>query len=403
MNATQKRIAIWSGVGVLVAAALSLAFLPQPVTADLIRVSRQPMTVTVDEEGQTRVHDVFVLSAPVAGRVQRIEAHVGDAVEAGRTVLASIEPGDPTLLDPRSEAQGEAAVQAAESALALAEAEVAQAEAELTFAREEHVRGHKLIVDGTISQRELDNIERNYKTRQAALATARAGLQIRGFELAQAKAQMMSPIDTQALHGTCECIAITAPVSGRVLRIPNPSERVVPAGEPLLEIGDPADLEIVVDFLSADAVKVEPGQRVIIERWGGGTELEGRVRRVEPFGYTKVSALGIEEQRVNVIIDLTSAPAEWRRLGHGYQVDVRIVLWEQPDVITVPLTALFRNGEDWAVFVAAEGRATLSNVRIGRRNGLMAEVTHGLSPNQQIIAHPSDQVVDGVRLQARHQ
>ncbi|MDJ0656755.1 MAG: HlyD family efflux transporter periplasmic adaptor subunit [Xanthomonadales bacterium] len=401
MNATQKRIVMWSVVGVLLVAALAIAFAPQPVTVDLITLSRQPMAVTVDEEGETRIHDVFVLSAPVAGRVQRIDARVGDVVEAGTTVLASIEPGDPVLLDPRSEAQAQAGVQAAESARALAEAEVSQAQAELEFAKAEHDRAHELIADGTISQRDFDSIERSYKTRQAALATARAGLQIRNFELDRARAQLLSPVETQSLHGQCVCLPITAPVNGRVLQVPNSSERVVAAGEPLLEIGDPTDLEIVVDFLSADAVKVESGQQVIIERWGGDIPLEGRVRRVEPFGYTKVSALGIEEQRVNVVIDLSSDPADWQRLGHGYQVDVRIVLWDQADVLAVPLTALFRDQEQWSVFVANDGRAEIRQLELGRRNGLVAQVTAGLAAGEQIIAHPSDQVLDGVRIRSR--
>lgn len=401
MNANTKRILLWSIIALAVVTGLSLTFIPQAVTVDLITLEHSSMTVTVDEEGETRVHDVFVLSAPVAGRVQRIEAHVGDVVAAGQTILASIEPGDPTLLDPRSEAQAKAAVQAAKSARALALAEVEQAQAELDFAKAEFDRAHELIADNTISQRDVDNANRTYKTGKAALATARAGLQMRNFELEQARAQLLSPIDTQALHGKCACIPITAPVSGRVLKIPNTSERVVAAGEPLLEIGDPAELEIVVDFLSADAVQIEAGQRVIIDRWGGEQPLEGRVRRVEPFGYTKVSALGIEEQRVNIVVDLVSAPDQWQRLGHGYQVEVRVVLWEQDQVLTVPLTALFRNRENWAVFVAKNGRAELREVELGQRNGLVAEIAVGLDPADQVILHPSDRVLDGVRITAR--
>lgn len=401
MNAKSKRILIWSVIAAIVIAALSLTFIPQAVTVDLIALKPESMRVTVNDEGITRVHDVFVLSAPVTGRLLRIDAHVGDSVDAGKTVLASIEPGDPTLLDPRSEAQAKAAVQAAESARALAVAEVDQAKAELAFARAEYNRAHELIAANTISQRDLDNAERIYKTRKAALATARAGLQVRSFELDQAKAQLLSPIDTQQTHGKCACIPITAPINGRVLRIPNASERVVTAGEPLLEIGDPADLEIIVDFLSADAVRIEVGQRVVIDRWGGPHVLEGRVRTIEPFGFTKISALGIEEQRVNVVIDLVGAPELWQRLGHGYQVDVQVVLWEEDDILTLPLTALFRYEREWAVFVNANGRAELREVVLGRRNGLVAEVTGQLTEGEEIVLHPSNQIIDGVRIVAR--
>ncbi|MDH3532427.1 MAG: HlyD family efflux transporter periplasmic adaptor subunit, partial [Gammaproteobacteria bacterium] len=292
-------------------------------------------------------------------------------------------------------------VRAAESARTLAEAEVEQARAELEFAQREHERANALIKDGTISQRELDTAERNSRTRKAALATAIAALDVRLYELERARAALVSPTQTMTATVDCDCVSIRAPVDGQVLRILQQSEAVVAAGEPLLEIGNPRDLEIVVDLLSADAVKVEAGQRVIIERWGGDVPLEGRVRLVEPFGFTKISALGIEEQRVNVIIDLTSAEEQWQKLAHGYQVDVRIVLWEQPDAVTLPLLALFRDGSDWAVFVETDGRAELRAVQIGRRNSLEAEVMGGLDAGERVVLHPSDRVRPGVRIAAR--
>jgi HlyD family secretion protein len=331
----------------------------------------------------------------------RIEAEAGDEVIANETVIAEIEPVDPTFLDFRSEAQAQAAIRAAESARTLAQAEVDQAAAELEFARAEVERARELIVDNTISRRELDDAERNHKTAKAAYATTLAGLQVRNFELERARAELLSPAEVRLKRGDCECVPISAPVDGRVLRVLQESEGVVPAGEPLLEIGDPADLEIVVDLLSADAVRVAAGQRVVIEGWGGETPVAGRVRRVEPFGFTKISALGIEEQRVNVIIDFTSPREQWQRLGHGYQVDLRIVLWEGVDVVKLPLTALFRDGDQWAVFVESGGRAQHRHVEIGRRNGLEAEITGGLEVGERVIMHPSDKVIDGIRVTGR--
>jgi HlyD family secretion protein len=401
MTAMNKRIVIWTVLAGLVASALMLAFRPQPVAVDLTTVQPGTMVVMVAEEGFTRVHDMYELSAPVAGRVKRIEVHVGDAVVAGETVLAQIEPGDPTLLDPRSEAQARAALQTAESALVLAQAEVKQAEAEMEFAESEWRRSNDLVAKGTISRRDFDNADRGHKAGKAALDTARAALQMRMFELDQARAQLLSPAEARAPHEDCDCVPITAPVSGRVMRILNPSARVVASGEPLLEIGNPGDLEIIVDFLSADAVLIRPGQTVIIEGWGGPEPLAGRVRVVEPFGFTKVSALGIEEQRVNVTIDFVGPAEQRERLGHGYQVEARVVLWEAESVLTVPLTALFRTDEGWAVFVEEDGRSRARPVQLSQRNGLVAEVVEGLQPGDRVLTHLSDRITGGARITER--
>ncbi len=398
MADTNQRWYFWGGLISILVIGLVFAFRPRAVVVDLVTIERGPLEITVDEEGETRVHDVYVLSAPVAGRMRRVDLHAGDAVAAIDTVVAEIQPIDPAFLDPRSEAQAQADVRAAESARTLALAEVEQAQAELNFAEREHERAKELIVDGTISQRDLDLAERNIDTARALLATASAALDVRNYELERAKAALVSPIETMDTGLDCDCVSIRSPVDGQVLRILQQSEAVVQAGAPLVEIGDSRDLEIVVDLLSADAVKVEPGQRVVIERWGGEKALEGRVRLVEPFGFTKVSALGIEEQRVNVVIDLTSAEADWQRLAHGYQVDVRIVLWQDDDTLTVPLLALFRDGEEWAVFVETNGRAELQHVEIGRRNSLNAELVGGLEPGARVVLHPSDRVLSGVRI-----
>ena len=401
MTAKTKRLILWSSLLAVLVIALAFAFRPQPIAVDTIEVRRSTLVVTVDDEGQTRVHDVYVLSAPVAGHMRRIDLHVGDPVAARETVVAEIAPIDPAFLDPRSEAQARADVRAAESAEALTRAAVDQAEAELEFAEREQVRATQLFAEGTISERERDDAQRTFRTRRAILATALAALDVRSYELERARATLVTPVGAPAHAEACNCVAIRAPVDGSVLRILQQSEGVVAVGAPLVEIGDPRDLEIVVDLLSSDAVNVAAGQRVSVERWGGALPLEGRVRLVEPYGFTKISALGIEEQRVNAIIDLTSQPEAWSRLAHGYQVDVRIVLWEESDALVMPLLALFRDGDAWAVFVAAGDRAELRHVTLGRRNRLEAQILDGVAEGERVVLHPSNRVQTGARIVER--
>ncbi|MBT3045958.1 MAG: HlyD family efflux transporter periplasmic adaptor subunit [Candidatus Thiodiazotropha sp.] len=401
MSANAKRILLWSLLGLILAATLVWAFIPKPIPVDMLTLEPGEMTVTVDEEGETRVRDVFVLSAPISGRALRIDAEVGDEVLAQQIKVAEIEPTDATLLDPRSEAQARADIRAAEANLVLAEASVKEARVELDFARSELKRARKLRADAVMSERELEDAERAFRTRQAALETAIANRQARQAELERARAQLISPTDARVKSDDCPCVPIRSPVDGRILKILHKSEGVVAAGEPLVEIGDPTDLEIVADLLSSDAVKVEQGQRVIIENWGGDKPLEGAVRRVEPFGFTKVSALGIEEQRVNVIIDFTSPKEAWSRIAHGYQVDVRIVLWQGSGVLKLPLTALFRDSDEWAVFLEVEGKASKRLVTLGRRTGLEAEILSGISAGERVVVHPGDKIAEGIDIEAR--
>jgi HlyD family secretion protein len=398
MNAHWKRILLWSLLGLILLGTLIWAFIPRPIPVDLLTLSHGEMVVTVDEEGETRVRDVFVLSAPISGRAMRIGAEVGDEVIADETLIAEIEPIDPTLLDPRSEAQARADIRAAEANLNLAEATVKEARVELEFALSELKRARTLRQEAVISERELESAERTQQTRQAALETAVAARQARTAELERARAQLISPTETRNDSKDCQCVPIKAPVNGRILKILHKSEGVVNAGEPLVEIGDPTQLEIAADLLSSDAVKVRPGQSVIIGNWGGEVDLAGSVRRVEPFGFTKVSALGIEEQRVNVIIDFTSPKTQWSRIAHGYQVDVRIVLWRGSDVLKLPLTALFRDGDEWAVFVEQDGKADKREVTLGRRTGLEAEIISGLSAGDRVVVHPGDRIAQGIAI-----
>ncbi|NKB38353.1 MAG: HlyD family efflux transporter periplasmic adaptor subunit [Gammaproteobacteria bacterium] len=402
MTAIQRRITFWAVLIAFLMIGLVYGLWPRAVLVDLLTLERGELRVSIDEEGETRVRDVFTLSAPVAGRVRRIELDPGDEVIANETIIAEIEPIDPEFLDPRSTAQAEAGVEAAKAAKTLAEASVQEAKAELEFAEAELQRNRKLFNEHTVAERTLDDAERTFKTRSAALGTARAMLQMRIFELEHARAQLMTPIDTQDQHGLCHCIPIRAPVNGRILQVLHENAGVVRAGEALVDIGDPTALEIVVDLLSSDAVKVRSGQTVIIEEWGGEGELKGQVRRVEPFGFTKVSALGIEEQRVNVIIDFNTPAEQWARLGHGYQVEVKIVIWEGTDVLKLPLTALFRDNERWAVYKEENGRAQLRYIQLGRRTGLEAKIIDGLEVGDQVVAYPSDRVMDKVRISVRN-
>lgn len=397
-----RRLLFWSPWGLAILLALLWLFWPGAVAVDLATAGRGPLQVTVSDEGETRVKDVFVVSAPVPGLMRRIALEPGDAVQAGKTVVARIEPSDPSFLDVRSAAESRAAVQAAEAAENLAVATVQRAEAELEFANAELQRYLGLAERNTVSANDLDAAERRARTAAAALAEARAALRVRQSELRQARARLINPNAVPRQHRAgCECVEVFSPVSGSVLRVLQESEAVVAPGTALVEIGNPEELEVVVDLLSSDAVRVESGQRVVIEAWGGDKPLNGRVRRVEPFGFTKVSALGIEEQRVNVIIDFTDPPERWRRLGHGYRVEPRIVLAEGSDVLKVPRSALFRAGDQWAVFVAEDGRAALRQVQIGLENGLEAEILRGLKAGERVVMQPSDRVSPGARIKAR--
>jgi len=401
MKNMNRKTLFWGLISALLLVGLVYAFKPRPVMVDWHVVQAEQLIISIREEGKTQVHDIYTLSAPVAGRLQRVEAHVGDAVTMSATTVAKIEPLDPGFLDPRSEAQAKADVQAAESARQLAEAEVTQAQAELDFAFNELTRMRELSIGGAISNRELEMAEKSYKTTRATVATAQAALHMRNFEAERANAALLSPTATQGMHGLCECLDIKAPVDGHILRILHKSEGVVQVGTPIMEIGNTGKLEVVIELLSSDAVQVEPGQLVLINNWGGEHQLRARVTRIEPIGFTKVSALGIEEQRVNVIADFLSPPAEWQRLGHGFQVDVEIITAELNDVVTVPIGALYRVGEQWAVFQVKDGVARQQIIQLGLSNSLSAEVTKGLEANDTIVLNPGNQIGDGIRVISR--
>ncbi len=398
----QRRLLLWLPIAAVTALGILWLSWPRAVAVDFARVTLGPIEETVSDEGETRVKEAYVVSAPLPGLMQRIALKAGDAVLARQTVMARIEPGDPAFLDRRSEAEARAGVQAAQAAQKQAVATVARTLADLDFANAELQRYRGLAASHSISANDLDAAERRARSAAAAVEEARAGQRTRESELAQAQARLLAPGLVRRRRGAdCDCVDVFSPVSGSVLRVLKESEGVVTSGAPLLEVGDTSDLEIVTDLLSTEAVKVRPGQVVRIEAWGGDGALAGKVRRVEPYGFTKVSALGIEEQRVNVIIDFTDPPERWRRLGHGYRVEPRIVLAAAAQAMKLPQAALFRDGDSWAVFINDDGRARLRHVAIGLANGLEAEVTRGLAAGDEVILQPGERVADGTRVKAR--
>ncbi len=383
-------------VGVVLAAILIWAFRPAPVNADFAVVERGSLQVTVEEEGRTRVRDRYVVSAPLPGRMERIELEPGDAVVADRTVVARFQPTDPTLLDARTRAELQARLRASESAIGSARAERDRIQAELTFARSELQRARGLHEGGAIARRELEAAERQANTLERALQSAEFAIQTAEHQRELARASLV-----QTRSGRAATIPLYSPVDGVVLRLLLESEGVVAMGQPLLEVGDVNDLEIVADLLSSAAVAVRPAQPVLIEQWGGGQALHGRVRRVEPSAFTKISALGVEEQRVNVLIDFEDTADAVQSLGDGYRVEVRIIVWSKEDVLKIPTSSLFRHETRWAAYKVVDGVARLQPVEIGQRNGLEAEVLSGLSAGEQIVVYPSDAIADGVKLVPR--
>lgn len=384
---------------ILVLAAIGYwAFRPAAVPADFATVERGSLEVTVNEEGRTRVRDRYVVSAPVPGRMARIELEPGDPVTARKTLLAQFQPSDPALLDVRTRAELEARVKAADSALGGARAERERLRAELAFAQAELKRARQLVAENVISAREMDVAERQAQTVERAVQSADFGVRTAEYQLQQARASL-----TQSQGGRGIAIPLYSPVNGVVLRRLQESAAVVPAGTPLLEVGDIRDLEIVSDLLSSAAVRVRPGQPVLIEQWGGDRPLKGRVRRVEPSGFTKISALGVEEQRVNTIVDFDDPAEERPAIGDGYRVEVRIIVSARENVLKVPVSSLVRHGADWAVYAVDNERAVRRAVEIGERNGLEAEVTSGLSGDERIIVYPSDAIADGVKVTARQE
>lgn len=388
-----KQLAI--GMAVLgVLAVLAYGFWPEalPVTGATVRADS--LRVTVEEEGQTRLKDAYVVSAPATGYLQRIRLEAGDSVAQG-DVLARLATLPAQVLDARTRAQAQAQADGARAGVRQAEEEVQATEATWTYAQAEQSRMERLHAEGTATVQQRDaavSAARQARARHRAAQHAASAARDR---LRAAEAQIAS-FQSEGDVGASQS-DVRAPIGGRVLRVHRTSAGVVGAGTPLLDIGNATDLEVVVDVLSSDAARIEPGMRVVLRDWGGAP-LDGRVQRVEPMGRTTVSALGVEEQRVDVVVDLTAPRAAWTRLQTGYRVLASFILWEGADVLQVPQSALFRDGDRWAVFRVEDGRARLRPVRIARRTGLAAHVTEGLAAGDVVITHPADDVADGARV-----
>ncbi len=391
----RKRTLWIVGVSLAVAAALAWSFRPRPVPVDIVEATVAPITVAVREQARTRVKDRFEISAPMTGFAPRLEWEVGDGVRAG-DVLLTLQPVPASVLDPRSRETAEAEVARNAAALRAAQAALEAAAAAAELAASEYRRLQPLFERGTISASELDRARSRYHQARAELRSAESNVDVARQGLRYARAALVQGTGDGAEDpGTFD---LQSPVDARILEVVHESAGVVQPGQVLLEIGDPASLEIVVEVLTADAVRLEPGMPVELERWGGDDPLFGEVRRIEPSAFTKISALGVEEQRTNVIVDLTSPPGDWSRLGHGFRLEARFILWRKASALGVPNGAVFGHAGGHAVFVVADQRARLRPIEIGRRGELRTQVLNGLEAGQAVIAHPDNEVADGIRV-----
>jgi HlyD family secretion protein len=393
-----KRLFLLLGAAVI-AGGLYVAMRPRPTLVDIATVKEGPMEVSVEEEGVTRVREIYAVSSPIEGHLDRLALEEGDPVEANKTVVASIHPLEPPFINERTRTELVAAIEAARSAVALAKVERARALTALELAQSELRRTEKLAQTNIVSQSTLEKAQSDVDLQKAQVESADATIRLREAELASAKARLTQPGDiSQTPKGSDCCINITAPVDGVVLKVIAKSAQAVVPGTKIAEIGNPRDLEILVDLLSSDATRISPGAKVRITDWGGEGELQARVRKIEPAGFTKVSALGIEEQRVNAVLDLDETPPS---LGDGYRVLAHLVVWSSDNVLQVPIGALFRSNGDWSVFKVVDGIAHIQPVEIEHLNDRDGEVLGGLENGDQVVLYPSDVLEDGGSVDVR--
>jgi HlyD family secretion protein len=383
-------------LSVLVIALLVAGFWPQPIVVTTVEVKHAPLTITIEEEGRTRLIDRYVIAAPIDGVTCRNNLDVGDAVSEGQ-VLLHISPLASQALDARSRAHAKAQIAAANSAKQAAVAQAQAAETAAQLAATELARLQKLIDKRLIAQDIFDRAQAEANSSMAALRSAKFNVNVADHELEAAQTLLQYSANTQD-NLIVERIPVRSPITGKVLKVNHECESPVRTGDLLLEVGDPSALEVEVDVLSIDAVKIQPGIKVLFERWGGNGALEGIVRIVEPIAFTKVSALGVEEQRVLIIADFSSAADKWQRLGDGYRVDAQFILWQQDQILQIPTSSLFRYKDQWSVFVVDNNRAKRRLVKIGQRNGLAAQVLEGLAAGEQLIAYPDESIEEGVRI-----
>jgi HlyD family secretion protein len=398
MNATRKPRSILVIVVLCLALTglLLYGFRPKPLPVQTAFVTKGPMIVSVTEEGKTRIRSRHLVYPPTAGHLQRVELRPGARVQAGKTVLAVLTPEASTFLNPRARAEARARTDAAEAAVKVRLAEVRRAEASLELARTEFKRMDLLLEGQAVARQEWDRARNQMRVLERGVQAAAFALQAAEHEALAARALLARA----EMPDSSESMPILAPVNGYVLAVMEENARAVTSSTPIMEVGDPSDLEIEIELLSTDAVAVKPGAHVGIEHWGGEGSLEARVTMVEPGGFTKVSAIGVEEQRVKVRAELVDALPPGVLLGDRYGVQARINVWEGEDVLQAPTGALFRRGGEWMAFVLEGGRAVLRKVAIGRENGLEAEVREGLAQGETVILYPPDTLKDGMRVTA---
>lgn len=390
-----KRIVLWTVGAAAIGAGFYYTFQAQPVPVDVAQITSGPMEVTIDADGLTRIRNVFEVSAPVTGTALRSPVKVGEFVLAGETVVAIIEPSQPVFLDARSRLQAQAAVKEAEAALRLSEFNIAAAEASYKYVNDQYSRTKTLSDSGSLPLNALDEVELLLEQARTALVSALSERSLRLSSLERTKAMLIEPDIGEYSNGSC-CIEILAPIDGSILSVTSNSERAVMAGGALVSIGLLDDLELVVDLLSSDVVNLSSGALAYVERWGGEGILDAEIARIEPSAFTKISALGIAEQRVRVVLDLNSPEEDYQALGDGFRVFVRVVEWHGTDVLQVPISALFRDGDNWMVFKVVEDVAQSVPVDIGQRNASVAEVLGGITVGETVITHPSDRISEGV-------
>lgn len=407
--ANKKRSRAWLMLGTIaiIGSGLAVAFWPRPTMVDIGQVTRGTMMMTIDEDGRTRVKDAYIVSTPVTGRLKRVEVKPGDQVFKNETVVAHMLPSNPDVLDIRTREQALSAVTAAQAALRVARADLNASIANREVAESELSRTRQLAGRNIASEAALERAQQSFRVASADVETAEATISEREASVANAQAQLIG-FDNHGLGAAVDAsgstdIPLYAPADGRILRVMQQSETTLPAGTPLMEIGNTAnDLEVVVDLLSTDAVQVRVGDRVIIDDWGGDKTLTGEVIRTDPFGVTKFSALGVEEQRVNTIVRFVGPPEDHDGLGHGFRVEARIVVWEESDALIVPSAALFRSGDGWSAFIISDGTAKVTSISVGQNNGIEAEVLNGtMSEGQQIVLYPPSGLTDGASVAQR--
>ncbi|HEY2572454.1 MAG TPA: HlyD family efflux transporter periplasmic adaptor subunit [Verrucomicrobiaceae bacterium] len=391
-----RRLITWIlGLGLLGLIAYGLR--PRPIEVETGKVSSGPLTVYVVEEGKTRIRNRYIVSAPVAGQMRRVTLKNGDPVKAGETLITTIEPAISPLLDPRAKAEAEARLEMADAGRLKAIQSLDMAHTAEKFAQQNWERAKRLDASKGISETDRDNAERDYEMRARESRAADFALKIAEFEQAQARATL-TQFDSP---GSGAAVEVRSPVSGFVLRVMQESATIATPGMQIIEVGDKSDIEIEAEILSRDAVAIKPGAPVTIEQWGGEHPLAGRVRLVEPAAFTKISALGVEEQRVIVLSDLVNPPPEAQKLGDRYRVEVRVAVWHGDDILIVPAGALFREGSEWKTFVFEGGTARKKSLEAGHSDGRMTEILGGLEAGAEVLLHPPDTVKDGTAVRRR--